>query len=712
MIVGVLAALALACTMAGPTDRPESSLNCLTLFPTPDLPASGTIALRPVPSPFGVAVTVDRRPRHHLVADIAGLPDPHSLGPYGAYVAWAYTLGLDSAVKLGPVHNGRVDLGELDYVQFRILISAEWSRDVARRSGRLVLRGTSPSARLLAHRDLTTPVSPGVPRDAAPTSVGPMAPGMEHDAMSSTASWRMAPMPPRMAMMPGMSGLSPNTPPFLPTAVTAREVAARRLGDSAARRLLRLHDGDTVDLSPEPFTTTIAGKAVAMLGYNGMIPGPRFEVSRGARITARVTNMLDVGTSVHWHGIRLDNAFDGAVGLTQAAIEPGKSFTYTLRFPDAGFYWYHPHAREDLQQGLGLYGTIVVRSADPKYYAAANREEVLVLSDVLMDERGLIPFGAGAATHALMGRVGNVLLVNGRSGYSLTVDRGSVVRFFIASASNARVYNLSFSDARVRMKVVAGDGGKFEHEAWVESIVIGPSERYVVEARFPASGRVALVNRVQALDHMIGSYSRETDTLGVVNVGNAPVAPSLARSFAELRSNRDVASALAPYRSAFDRPVDHELLLTMRTSGLPAAVANMLLGINASMEWNDGMPMMNMVSTSDQVQWVMRDPATGKENMDIDWRFRRGEVVKLRIVNDPSSPHAMEHPIHLHGQRFLVLTRDGVPSENLVWKDTAIIPAGETVELLADMSNPGRWMIHCHIAEHLTAGMMAAFTVE
>jgi FtsP/CotA-like multicopper oxidase with cupredoxin domain len=211
---------------------------------------------------------------------------------------------------------------------------------------------------------------------------------------------------------------------------------------------------------------------------------------------------------------------------------------------------------------------------------------------------------------------------------------------------------------------------------------------------------------------MIGSYSAETDTLGIVKVSRAVATPSHARAFATLRSNRDVVTELAPFRRAFDRPADRELVLTMRTNDLPAAVANMLLGINAAMEWNDGMPMMNMMSTSDQVRWILRDPATGKENMDIDWRFRRGEIVKLRIVNDPSSPHAMEHPIHLHGQRFLVLTRDGVPSENLVWKDTAIIPAGETVELLAEMSNPGRWMIHCHIAEHLTAGMMAAFTVE
>ena len=135
--------------------------------------------------------------------------------------------------------------------------------------------------------------------------------------------------------------------------------------------------------------------------------------------------------------------------------------------------------------------------------------------------------------------------------------------------------------------------------------------------------------------------------------------------------------------------MDRELILTLETKNLPAAISNMLLGINAPIEWNDGMPMMNWLTTGKEITWVLRDPATGKQNMDIDWRFRRGDVVKIRIFNDPSTSHAMAHPIHLHGQRFLVLTRDGVRSDNLVWKDTAIIPAGETVELLADMSNPG-----------------------
>ena len=94
-----------------------------------------------------------------------------------------------------------------------------------------------------------------------------------------------------------------------------------------------------------------------------------------------------------------------------------------------------------------------------------------------------------------------------------------------------------------------------------------------------------------------------------------------------------------------------------------------------------------------------------------NWRFRAGEVVKLRIYNNPLAAHAMDHPIHVHGQRFLVLSRNGVANENLAWKDTGIIPTGETVDLLVQMSNPGRWMLHCHVAEHMGAGMMMRFDV-
>ena len=156
-------------------------------------------------------------------------------------------------------------------------------------------------------------------------------------------------------------------------------------------------------------------------------------------------------------------------------------------------------------------------------------------------------------------------------------------------------------------------------------------------------------------------------------------------------------------------------MLTLRTQGLPF-VTRRLMELDsiyfAPVEWAGTMPMMNWASTGRQVTWVLRDPATGRENMDVDWRFKRGAAVKIRLSNERKSFHAMQHPIHLHGQRFLVLAVNGVPSENVAWKDTVLIPAGATVDLLVEMTNPGRWMLHCHIAEHLSADMMMAFTVE
>ena len=121
---------------------------------------------------------------------------------------------------------------------------------------------------------------------------------------------------------------------------------------------------------------------------------------------------------------------------------------------------------------------------------------------------------------------------------------------------------------------------------------------------------------------------------------------------------------------------------------------------------------MNGDVTADNVTWVLRDPATSAENMAIHWRFGLGTTAKIRIYNDPVGPHPMDHPIHVHGQRMLVLSRNGVPTENFVWKDTVVIPAGQIVDVLIDMANPGRWMLHCHIAEHREAGMMMAFDVD
>jgi len=592
---------------------------------------------------------------------------------------------MDTLIKLGEVENGRVELRAIELDKFNFLISSERSARVREPHGRIILRGQSPSTRPFPP-DLLE-FSLGAARSADATDHG------EHEH----SGWPMVPTPPGVTMLPSEMALRPEVTPFLPATDAP-------LPTADSNEVLRLQDGDIIDLDAELVRRTINGQTYTMYGYNGQYPGPLIEVSRGSEIMVRFRNRLSDSTSIHWHGIRLENAFDGVEGVRDA-------FTYKVRFPDAGIYWYHPHVREDIQQALGLYGNILVRQ--PGATIHANREQILMLQDILVGDSGLIPWGQESPTHALMGRFGNVFLVNGEPGYRLAVRRGEVVRFYLTNASNTRTLNVSFPGAR--MKVVASDAGPFEHEAWVESVVIGPAERYVVHVRFDRAGAVALVNRVRGLDHLFGRFFPLVDTLGVVSVSSKPVRNDFRASFATLRRDRATTRGLEPYRRFLDKAPDQTLVLTLQTHGLPF-VTERLMQLDsiyfAPVEWGGTMPMMNWASTGRQVRWVLKDAATGRENMDIVWHFHRGDPVKLRFVNERRAFHGMQHPIHLHGQRFLVLAVNGVPNEDLAWKDTVLVPAGAVVDILLDTRNPGEWMLHCHIAEHLSAGMMMHFTVD
>jgi FtsP/CotA-like multicopper oxidase with cupredoxin domain len=130
-------------------------------------------------------------------------------------------------------------------------------------------------------------------------------------------------------------------------------------------------------------------------------------------------------------------------------------------------------------------------------------------------------------------------------------------------------------------------------------------------------------------------------------------------------------------------------------------------------EWEDDMVEVNRMTTPANMRWKLVDRTTGAENQAIDWRFQVGDQVKIRLVNEMDSDHPMHHPFHIHGAgRFLILTRDGVDEPNLVWKDTVLVRTGETVDILLDVTNPGVWMAHCHIAEHHESGMMFSFHVD
>lgn len=590
--------------------------------------------------------------------------------------------------------------------------------------------------------------------------------------------WIMPPMDPTMPMLPGLETAVPPVSAWLP----GEGHDPSHFPEALPSQPVDLADGELLEVEVTTVRKRINGREYLMYGYNGQIPGPLIRAPRGSTVRVRVTNRIPMETTVHWHGIRLDQPFDGVPGMPHPAIAPGESFTYEVKVPDGGLFWYHPHVREDIQQDLGMHGLLVVR--DPEAPPPpVDRESLLVLDDLLVADDGrLIPWGEEAPTHAFMGRFGTVMLVNGETDHRVEVRPGEVVRFYLANVANARTFNVRFGDGRV--KLVASDQGPVEHQRWVESVVVGPSERYAVDVHFPEAGTVEITNTIQAIDHFRGLFYPEVTRLATVVVGGggatataasghdahaghatpaavpdphaghtaaAPSAPAdphaghgtpsavppsvastpperapvsgegrlgsgdPAASYPVLASDPGMAALRQELAPHLEREPDHTLVATMRHRDLPNAIV-LSMEIDTlyvpPMEWNDAMPEMNWLSTGKQVEWILREEETGREGNEIQWRFKVGDWVKIRVFNDPRSFHPMNHPIHLHGQRFLVVARDGVPQETLVWKDTAILPTGSTMDLLVEMSNPGDWMIHCHIAEHLHTGMHFHFTVD
>lgn len=702
------------CEAAGPAPGSSRDLYCIDLDPIPALEGiTATFELNRIPSPFGVNVTREGRQVYAPVLRVTGLPEPAAFSA-GArvWIAWMATEQLSPTRKLGVVGNGRHELPAIDWPKFLILITAESSALVAEPDGRVALRGFSPSARMQPP-DLSEFLYGAAPVGDT-QAPGKVPAGTDH-AMhtgqapaSATTSWIHPPMTAGVPMMPAEMRLpSPAASPFLPS-----EPRGAPVPDAKPREVVRLGDGDSLVLTAGPVRQTVRGHRFIGYGYNGQVPGPLIQTTEGSTVHIRYQNRIEWPSTVHWHGVRLDNRFDGAEGLTQEAVPPSGTFDYAIRFPDAGLFWYHPHRRDDILRDLGLYGNLLVTPSQQEL-GPANREEILMLDDLEMADSGPVPYGAERPTHALMGRFGNVMLVNGRENWSLEVARGEVVRFLLTNVSNARTFNVSFGGARI--KLLGSDLSNFEREEWVESVVVAPAERYLVDVRYSTPGSVAIENRVLAIDHIFGRFFSQVDTLGVVRVKDLPALPDHGAAFAATREHRGVITGIDRFREDFDRPPDRSLVIRMEAKGLPFVV-DRFLRIDSvyfhPVEWSGTMPMMNWNSTSSEVQWILEEPGSGRRNMDIRWEFKLGSVVKIRIANLRHTLHAMQHPIHFHGQRFLVLAQNGIRNTNLAWKDTFLLPAGGSADILLEVSNPGTWMAHCHISEHLESGMMMSFTAR
>ncbi|MDQ4028206.1 MAG: multicopper oxidase domain-containing protein [Actinomycetota bacterium] len=554
------------------------------------------------------------------------------------------------------------------------------------------------------------------------------------------------------------------------------------LPEASQPSTIRLHDGDHFDLHIYPVRKRIGDAVLRMLSYNGSIPGPTLRVDQGSEITAQVRNDGDVETTVHWHGLRLENRYDGVPIDTQAPIPIGGTFTYKVKFPDAGGYWYHPHLREDFAQEMGLYAPIVVEPSDPSYWPPADRQLTITLDDLLIEDGRMVPFDRGGPTFTAMGRFGNVMLINGETEFADEAAVGEVVRLYLVNTANTRIFNFAVSGAR--MKLVGGDSGRYEHESFVDEVLLSPSERMIVDVLFDTQGDARLEHRTPDHVYKLGAFSvggtaargpRESFEV----LGTDPELTAVRRliesdferepdkilalvSSMPLLYGHDVAQAstyVCPMHSEITAsepgtcpkcgmrlipaPTETSAASTYSCPMHPEVVAAepgtcpkcgmKLLPSDAApapvaeshqhhahggdeggdgLEWEDLMPEINRASDPTNMIWKIIDRETGAENAAISWAFKVGDRVKIRIVNEMESDHPMHHPFHFHGAgRFLILSRDGRPESNLVWKDTVLVRSGETVDLLLFVSNPGLWMAHCHIAEHTESGMMFSFEV-
>jgi FtsP/CotA-like multicopper oxidase with cupredoxin domain len=591
------------------------------------------------------------------------------------------------------------------------------------------------------------------------------------------------------------------------------------LPEASPTQVLRFNDGDQLDLRITPVRKRIDDAELRMLGYNGSIPGPTLHVDQGSEITVQVTNDGDVEATVHWHGLRLENRYDGVPHETQAPIPIGGTFTYQVQFPDAGFYWYHPHIREDFGLEMGLYGTIIVEPSDESFWPAVDRQLSITLDDLLVEDGQIAPFHRSGPNYTAMGRFGNVMLINGETTFSGEATVGEVLRLYLVNTANTRIFNVALPGAR--MKLVGGDSGRYEREVFVDEVMLAPSERAIVDVAFDGPGDVRLEHRTPDRVYDLGAFSVGGNATGSAAVSfvalrvdpelvgeRASIDGDLARlpdkmlafvASMPLLYGEDVAAAtsytcpmhpdvtapepgtcpkcgmkLLPVRS--EKPTEATYTCPMHpevTSSEPGTCPKCgmkLLPVRAEkptagsyacpmhpevvsseqgtcpkcgmklvpsdtlpaphedaahdgheqheepsdgLEWEDLMPEINRASEPDNMRWMLIDRETGAENGAITWAFTVGDRVKIRLVNEMESDHPMHHPFHVHGAgRFLVLSRDGEAESNLVWKDTVLVRAGQTVDILLDVSNPGLWMAHCHIAEHAQSGMMFSFDVS
>lgn len=408
----------------------------------------------------------------------------------------------------------------------------------------------------------------------------------------------------------------------------------------------------------------LPGKTSDILGFNGQFPAPTIRVRQGERLRLRFENHLDEASTIHWHGIRIDNAMDGVPVLSQAPVQPGESFLYDFVCPDAGTFWYHPHINSVRQLGMGMVGVLIVEEREPQPY----HEVIVGLKDWRLRRDGsYLPLSIPREAFR-DGTLGTVNTVNGQQRPTLDIPAGQAIRLRVLNMDNTRVYRPRVDGAAAR--ILALDGSPVSPNRPFELTALGAGMRIDLGFVAPDPGQEFVVYDQQ------GRFGVELCRLRSVAT-NAPPATALPSLPANPISRPQLDKA--------------ELLRFV-------------------FEWQGALSPVSGEGKTDHNFWLINRRAwTQHSHHNLPEPLARLELGKTYIAElHNATPH--QHPIHLHGLIFTVLSSDKRAIEPYE-SDTILLEKNERARIAFVADNPGKWMFHCHVIEHMKTGLMGYITV-
>lgn len=386
-----------------------------------------------------------------------------------------------------------------------------------------------------------------------------------------------------------------------------------------------------------------------MLGFNGRTPGPVLRARQGEIFDIRFRNQIDEGSAVHWHGLRSDNAMDGVPGMTQDLVESGGEFAYRFRAPDAGTFWYHSHNRSWEQVAKGLYGPLIVEELTPP---DVDHDLIVLIDDWRMTEAGTLADGFdNLHDQAHQGRLGNYARALVEP--NVPVRRGDRVRLRLINVATDRIFPVELEG--IGGKVVALDGMPLSDLQEPSGLILAPAQRADIIADVISPEQIAVIFPTQDGTYLLG----EIQVIGENTERDPSAIPTL------------------PPNETTEPNMDNAVALTLTMEG-GAMSPRMMQGMMGGDIW-----ALNGQSGLTDTPFHL---------------FERGQTGRIRLVNDTRFPHG----IHLHGHHFFEIEGDGGLG---ALRDTTLVNAGETREIVCVFDNPGRWLLHCHMLGHQAAGM-------